>query len=80
MRNQIIEKLAMLVTAAFGLVAALAWNDAVKAAIAKFVPAADSLSYIVIYAVAITVVAVAVTIAVGKLDNTAKTVPTPKKN
>jgi len=31
MRKDVIEKLAALVTAAFGLVAALAWNDAIKA-------------------------------------------------
>ena len=30
MRKQVIEKLALLITAAFGLVAALAWNDAIK--------------------------------------------------
>ncbi len=31
MKKDVIEKLAALVTAAFGLVAALAWNDAIKA-------------------------------------------------
>lgn len=31
MRKDVIEKLAALITAAFGLVAALAWNDAIKA-------------------------------------------------
>ncbi|MFH2028547.1 MAG: DUF5654 family protein [Nanoarchaeota archaeon] len=31
MRSEIIEKLTALITAAFGLVAALAWNDAIKA-------------------------------------------------
>jgi hypothetical protein len=31
MKKEVIEKLAALVTAAFGLVAALAWNDAIKA-------------------------------------------------
>ncbi|MCB9359111.1 hypothetical protein H6503_04225 [Candidatus Woesearchaeota archaeon] len=31
MKDQVIEKLAALITAAFGLVAALAWNDAIKA-------------------------------------------------
>ena len=31
MKNEVTEKIAALVTAAFGLVAALAWNDAIKA-------------------------------------------------
>jgi|TARA_Y100000310_G_scaffold71241_1_gene67073 hypothetical protein len=31
MKKDVIEKLATLITAAFGLVAALAWNDAIKA-------------------------------------------------
>ena len=31
MKKDVIEKLAALLTAAFGLVAALAWNDAIKA-------------------------------------------------
>jgi hypothetical protein len=31
MKKEVIEKLAALITAAFGLVAALAWNDAIKA-------------------------------------------------
>jgi hypothetical protein len=31
MKSEVIEKLAALITAAFGLVAALAWNDAIKA-------------------------------------------------
>ena len=31
MKKEVIEKLAALITAAFGLVASLAWNDAIKA-------------------------------------------------
>lgn len=31
MKKEVLEKLAALITAAFGLVAALAWNDAIKA-------------------------------------------------
>jgi uncharacterized YccA/Bax inhibitor family protein len=31
MKHQVTEKFAALITAAFGLVAALAWNDAIKA-------------------------------------------------
>jgi len=31
MKKDVLEKIAALITAAFGLVAALAWNDAIKA-------------------------------------------------
>ncbi|MCF7866855.1 DUF5654 family protein [Candidatus Woesearchaeota archaeon] len=31
MKKDVLEKMAALITAAFGLVAALAWNDAIKA-------------------------------------------------
>jgi len=31
MKNEVIEKMSALITAAFGLIAALAWNDAIKA-------------------------------------------------
>lgn len=31
MKKDVVDKLAALITAAFGLVAALAWNDAIKA-------------------------------------------------
>ncbi len=31
MKSEVVEKIAALITAAFGLVAALAWNDAIKA-------------------------------------------------
>ena len=31
MKSEVMEKIAALITAAFGLIAALAWNDAIKA-------------------------------------------------
>lgn len=74
MKNEVIEKLAVLITAAFGLVAALAWNDAIKAlfvgpcgtenagalcALSGFGPWA--------YAVFVTILAVIATIWIGKI-------------
>lgn len=73
MKGEIIEKLAQLVTAAFGLVAALAWNDAIKSLFAE----EGALHFMAssgqwVYAVIVTVVAVAAAIWVGRLAEQAK--------
>jgi hypothetical protein len=79
MRNQVIEKLAALITAAFGLVAALAWNDAIKALFAgpcgtEGAGALCSLSSggPWLYAVIVTLIAVIATIWIGKVAEKAK--------
>ena len=73
MRKEVIEKLAALITAAFGLVAALAWNDAIRALFigpcgAENAGALCSLSSggPWAYAILVTVIAVVATIWVGK--------------
>lgn len=62
--KEVIDKIAALTTAAFGLVAALAWNDAIKSVIA-------SLGLEVygpwLYAIVVTVLAVVVTLYIGKV-------------
>lgn len=75
MKNQVIDKLAALVTAAFGLVAALAWNDAIKALFVgpcgtEGAGALCSLSNggPWVYAIIVTMVAVGVTIWIGKVS------------
>ncbi len=67
--KEVIDKIAALMTAAFGLVAALAWNDAIKSAIASlgleaYGPWA--------YAIIVTVLAVVVTIYIGRIAAKAK--------
>ncbi len=79
MKSEIIEKLATLITAAFGLVAALAWNDAIRA---LFVgpcgnEGAGALCKISsggpwVYAVIITIIAVIFTIWIAKVDKKSK--------
>jgi hypothetical protein len=79
MKKEVIEKMAALLTAAFGLVAALAWNDAIKA---LFVgpcgsEGAGALCQLStggpwVYAVIITIIAVIVTIQIGKVAEKAK--------
>lgn len=67
MREEIIEKLAQLTTAAFGLIAALAWNDAVKTLFQEGGPLASLASYGPwIYAVIVTVIAVFAAIWIGR--------------
>ena len=72
MNKEIIEKIAALLTAAFGLVAALAWNDAIKAIFKQVFGTADSVPAMLVYAVVITVMAVVVTIWIGKAAEKAK--------
>ena len=43
LKQEILDKIAALVTAAFGLVAALAWNDAIKAIFKEVFGAADQI-------------------------------------
>jgi len=66
MKKDVIEKLAALVTAAFGLVAALAWNDTIKAIFKEVFGTADSIAAMIVYAVVVTILAVIVTIQIGK--------------
>lgn len=55
-----------LATAALGFVAALAWNDAVKGLINRFIHEGDGLASKIYYAVIVTAIAVGVTYYLGK--------------
>ena len=55
---QLVETFATLMTAAFGMVAALAWNEAIKALIGRFFATGDELVPMIIYAIVVTVIAV----------------------
>jgi plasmid stabilization system protein ParE len=75
MKKEVIEKLAALITAAFGLVAALAWNDAIKSLFAgpcgtKGAGPLCSLSSggLWIYAIIITIIAVFAAIWIGRIS------------
>ena len=62
---QFLETTAALITSAFGLVAALAWNEAIKAAIALWLSADDEVIGLVIYALIVTVIAVIATLLIA---------------
>lgn len=68
LKIEILEKIAQLITAGFGLVAALAWNDAIKTLFIKIFPKPDdNLIVMFAYALIITIIIVLVTVQVGRL-------------
>ena len=73
MKQQVINQLAALITAAFGLVAALAWNDAIKSLFAEGGALYFLASWgIWAYALFVTVLAVIMTIWIGGLAEKSK--------
>ncbi len=66
LKQEVLDKIAALVTAAFGLVAALAWNDAIKAIFKEVFGAADAVGPMLIYAIIITIIAVILTLTVAR--------------
>ena len=71
-KKEILDKFAALVTAAFGLVAALAWNDAIKAVFKEVFGKADAVGPMLIYAVMVTIIAVILTVIVARAALKAK--------
>ncbi|MFH1972296.1 MAG: DUF5654 family protein [archaeon] len=71
MKIEVIEKLAALLTAAFGLVAALAWNDTIKAIFAVYFGEVNTIWAMLTYALLVTIIAVIVTIHIGKFEQKA---------
>ena len=74
LKQEILDKIAALVTAAFGLVAALAWNDAIKAVFKEVFGSADAVGPMLIYAVIVTIIAVILTVTVANAVSKAKSV------
>lgn len=79
MKSDVIEKLATLITAAFGLVAALAWNDAIKALFVGpcGLEGAGALCALSsggpwVYAIIVTILAVIATMWIAKVAEKAK--------
>jgi hypothetical protein len=67
-----LDKMAALITVAFGLVAALAWNEAIKAIFKEIFGDADAIGPLLIYAIVVTVAAVILTILVAMQLSKAK--------
>ena len=69
---QVIEKISALLTAAFGFIAALSWNNAITALFTGIFGTPNALIPDLIYAIIVTVIAVVVTIWVSRIADTAK--------
>jgi hypothetical protein len=68
LKGEVIEKIAALITAAFGLIAALAWNDAIGGLFKPGGPLNFLAAYGVwAYAIFVTVLAVVMTIWIGRV-------------
>ena len=72
LKQEVLDKIAALVTAAFGLVAALAWNDAIKAVFKEIFGKADAVGPMLIYAIIVTIIAVLLTVTVANAASKAK--------
>lgn len=61
MRKEVNEKLITLITGAFSLVAALAWNETIKTIFQRVFGTAQTVWAMIIYAVLVTIIAVWIT-------------------
>jgi uncharacterized protein DUF5654 len=67
MRQDVIKAFTGLITAAFGLVAALAWNSAIQEIFAFVFGEQSGVYALIIYAVIVTIIAVIATLAIGRV-------------
>lgn len=72
MKKELIEKIAVLITGAFGFVAALSWNDAIQAVFKKIFGESSSIIAMFIYALSVTIIAVIATLWIGGISRNAK--------
>ncbi|MFA6963402.1 MAG: DUF5654 family protein [Patescibacteria group bacterium] len=68
LKKELFKTMVQLATAGFGLVAALAWNEAIQSAIKEIVPVGGSnIISKLVYALIVTIIAVSVTYSLGKM-------------
>ena len=72
LRTQVIETIAALMTAAFGVLAALAWNSAIVALVEEYLDAGEGWIALMIYAVIVTIIAVIAIIVIARAAAKAK--------
>ena len=68
-KKQVYFQTATLINSAFALVAALAWNEAIKAILDAYVPTGSALYSKVLYALVLTVIVVLVSMRLTKIIN-----------
>ncbi len=79
MTSEVLDKMVGLATAAFGLVAALAWNTAIQGVFDEFFPQTGALLGKFFYAIVVTLIVVFVTIYLGRAAEKAKKVEEERK-
>ena len=72
MKFEVIEKLASLITAAFGLIAALAWNSAIQEIFNTYFKPGNTIIALFLYAITVTIIAVLAAIYIGKAADRVK--------
>ncbi len=72
LKLEIIEKISSLATASLGLVAALAWNEAILEIFKKIFGDQGTLVAKILYAVVVTILVVGITIKFGQVINKLK--------
>lgn len=68
MHKEVFKQILTLSTAAFGLVAALAWNEAIQSLVNQYFTAGSGIWSKFIYAVIVTILAVLVTISLSRFN------------
>ncbi|MBW3011452.1 hypothetical protein KY326_04500 [Candidatus Woesearchaeota archaeon] len=66
-KKEVLDKMVALIVAAFGLVAALAWNDTIKTIFKAIFGEQSTVLAMVIYAVVVTVLAVILTLYISRM-------------
>jgi uncharacterized membrane protein len=68
LQKEIIDKVAALIIAAFGLVAALAWNEAIQEIFRLIFGEESGVLAMLFYAIVVTIIAVVITIWIGRVS------------
>ncbi|KLK87331.1 hypothetical protein SZ63_12165 [Methanoculleus sediminis] len=72
LKAEVIDKISALLAAAFGLIAALAWNGAIQELFAVIFGDQSSLVAMFVYAIVVTIIAVIAVILIGRAAAKAK--------
>lgn len=68
--KEVVKQVVTLSTSAFGLIAALAWNDAIQTLVNKYLSSGGQLVSKFIYAVLVTLLLIVATVQLAKLKQT----------
>jgi magnesium-transporting ATPase (P-type) len=69
LKKETLNRFTALITAAFGLVAALAWNDTIKALFVMLFGKAETFWAMLVYAIIVTLIAVYITYKLSKMSS-----------